>query len=210
MSERPRIVLTGAAGFLGRRLVRRLRATHHVIAIDRQPRADPDLADHPNVEWHPIDLADPDAVEETFDAIARGGGADFLVHLAAWYDFSGGAHPEYERTNVEGTRLVLDRAEGLGLRLFVFASSVAACGFSSPGRPITEDTPPDGEHVYAVTKRIGEEMLRERARGVRSCIVRFAALFSDWSEYPPLHSFLETWLSRRWNEIGRASCRERV
>jgi hypothetical protein len=34
------------------------------IAIDRQPRADPDLADHPNVEWHPIDLADPDAVGE--------------------------------------------------------------------------------------------------------------------------------------------------
>ena len=199
MSERPRIVLTGAAGFLGRRLLRRLRSTHHVIAIDRQPRADPDFSDHPNVEWHPIDLADPGAVEETFDAIGRGGGAEYLVHLAAWYDFTGQAHPEYERTNVEGTRLVLERAEGLGLRLLVFASSVAACGFSSPGRPITEDTPPHGEHVYAATKRKGEEMLRERARRLRSCIVRFAALYSDWSEYPPLHAFLETWLSSRWN-----------
>lgn len=199
MSDLPRIVVTGAAGFLGRRLVRRLRTTHHVVAIDRQPRADPELNDHPNVEWHPADLADPEAVDETFDAIGRGGGADYVVHLAAWYDYTGEPHPEYDRTNVEGTRLVIERAEGLGLRRFVFASSVAACGFSSPGEPITEDTPPRGEHVYAVTKRKGEEMLRERARRLPSCIVRFAALFSDWCEYPPLYVFLDTWLSGRWN-----------
>jgi len=30
-------------------------------------------------------------------------------------------------------------------------------------------------------------------------IVRFAAMFSDWCEYPPLYHFLATWLSRRWN-----------
>ena len=38
-------------------------------------------------------------------------------------------------------------------------------------------------------------MLAEYAREFPATIVRFAALFSDWCEYPPLFMFLETWLS---------------
>ena len=64
---------------------------------------------------------------------------------------------------------------------------------------LTEDSLPDGEHVYAVTKRIGEEMLAEYDEEIPSCIIRLAALFSDWCEYAPLYIFLETWLSKVWN-----------
>ena len=42
-------------------------------------------------------------------------------------------------------------------------------------------------------------MLAEYARHFPATIVRFAALFSDWCEYPPLFMFLETWLSGAWN-----------
>jgi hypothetical protein len=42
-------------------------------------------------------------------------------------------------------------------------------------------------------------MLAEYADEVPSTIVRFAALFSDWCEYPPLYMFLRTWLSDAWN-----------
>jgi nucleoside-diphosphate-sugar epimerase len=170
-----------------------------VIAIDRQPRADGGLEQDPNVIWHRIDLADADVVRSTFDEIRAGGGATALVHLAAYYDFTGEPHPEYQRTNVEATRLVLENSLGLGLRRFVFASSVAACDFSTPGQPLNEDTPPLGRHVYAVSKRAGEELVRRFSDRIPGCIVRFAALFSDWCEYPPLYFFLETWLSERWN-----------
>ena len=34
---------------------------------------------------------------------------------------------------------------------------------------------------------------------IPSCIIRLAALFSDWCEYAPLYMFLETWLSNVWN-----------
>ncbi len=78
-------------------------------------------------------------------------------------------------------------------------SSVAACAFPPSGSVINEDSPPDGEHIYAVTKRIGEQMLAEYDGLIKTCIVRFAALFSDWCEYPPLYFFLQTWLSRVWN-----------
>jgi hypothetical protein len=42
-------------------------------------------------------------------------------------------------------------------------------------------------------------MLREYADEVPSAIIRFAAMYSDWCEYPPLFVFLETWLSNQWN-----------
>lgn len=199
MTGTPRIVITGAAGFLGTRLVRALAPTAKVIAIDRRHPADPPPAREGSVEWHAIDLADREAVRETFDRIGSEGGADAVVHLAAYYDFTGEEHPEYRRTNVDALRLVLDAVARLGVRRFVFASSVAACAFSRPGRPIRESSPPDGSHVYARTKAAGEAMLREYADRVPSCAIRFAALYSDWCEYPPLYFFLETWLSDRWN-----------
>jgi len=198
-SPRPTIVLTGASGFLGRRLVRTLATTFRVVAIDRQPRSDAGFDNDPNIVWHRIDLADPPSVARVFGEIRDHGGALAVIHLAAYYNFTDDNHAEYRRANVDATRLVVEASLDLGVELFVFASSVAACEFSRPGRPITEASPPDGRHIYAVTKAEGEEMLRELDDRLPSVIVRFAALFSDWCEYPPLYFFLETWLSDRWN-----------
>ncbi len=94
---------------------------------------------------------------------------------------------------------MLELSKGLGLRRFIFASSEAACAFPRPGLALTETSPPDGDHVYARTKAIGERLLAEYREHFPATIVRFAALFSDWCEYPPLFMFLETWLSDAWN-----------
>lgn len=199
ISVRPRLIVTGASGFVGQQLLEQLRSRWRIFALDRVSRVQAGLARHPNVEWAQIDLADNKALARWFDEIRRGGGADALIHLAAYYDFSGEDHPEYHRTNVEGTRSVLDYSRGLGLKRFYFTSSLAASRFPPPGRAITEKTPPDGEHAYAVSKRLGEEMVAEYRPWFPSAIVRFPALFSDWCEYEPLFVFLETWLSRHWN-----------
>ncbi len=170
-----------------------------MFAIDRRPPGESELDDSANVTWFQIDLADADSVAETFEAIRREGGADALIHLAAYYDYTGEPHPEYQRTNVDALRVLLDQVAPLALKRFIFASSVGACAVPEPGTRVDERTPATGEHDYARTKRAGEEMLREAAGRVPSCIVRFAALISDWCEYPPLYVFLDTWLSRRWN-----------
>ena len=194
-----RIVVTGASGFVGRLLVTLLRRHHHVVAVDRRALSASEMADHPNVEWHQVDLCDREAVEGTMACIAAGGGAQVLLHLAAYYDYSGEEHPEYQRTNVDALRILLDAAHRLSLEHFVFVSSVAACPFSRPGHPITEATPPDGGHIYARTKAAGERMLAEHTGSFTPLIVRSAALFSDWCEYPPLQVLLDTWLSGRWD-----------
>jgi len=195
----PRIVVTGASGFLGRHLLERIKDRYRIFAIARRSQARCGAPVHENITWLQADIADAEMLGGAFDRIRRAGGAEVVIHLAAHYDFTGEESPEYWRTNVEGLRNVLEACRPLRLRRFVFASSVAACPFPPPGQAVDETTAPDGDHLYAVTKRIGEAMLAEYAPDFRSCIVRFAALFSDWCEYPPLYAFLETWLSTAWN-----------
>lgn len=193
------IVLTGSSGFLGRHLLDLLKKDYRIFCIARRSQTQCGAPVHDNIVWFQTDIADPEALSSTFSRISDAGGADVVIHLAAHYDFSGDEHPEYWRTNVEGLRYVLDESVALNVRRFVFASSVAACSFPAGGEAIDETSVPDGDHIYAVTKRVGEEMLGEYSDRIQSCVVRFAALFSDWCEYPPLYQFLETWLSGEWN-----------
>lgn len=195
----PRLVVTGASGFVGRHLLAALQEDFRIFGIARRSQARSGAPRHPNISWSQVDIGDRPGLKTVFDQIASDGGADTVVHLAAHYDFTGQDHPEYTRTNVEGLRNVLDLSKEHRIRHFVFSSSVAASRFPSPGRALDEDSPADGDHVYARTKRIGEEMLGEYRDAFPSTVVRFAAMFSDWCEYPPLFMFLLTWLSPAWN-----------
>jgi len=199
MGTLPRVIVTGASGFLGRRILEVIARDHEVFAIDRRSQRESNAPAHPNIHWFQMDLGETERLEELFLEIGDTGGADTLIHLAAHYDFTGEDHPEYQRTNLEATRMLLDLCRGIRLGRFVFASSVAACKFPLRGEALDEDSPADGGHIYAETKRLGEEMLKEYADDFPSCIVRLAALYSDWCHYLPFYLFVETWLSDRWN-----------
>jgi nucleoside-diphosphate-sugar epimerase len=194
----PTLILTGASGFIGRHLLEEIKGDYRIFAIARRSQRECGAPVHPNIAWMQVDIADRDSLTRTFREIQAAGGARVLLHLAAYYDFAGENRPEYVRTNVGGTRNVFDLAAELKPERVIFASSVAACGFPRPEGPVSESTPPDGHHIYAWSKRQGEEMLREYDAAFSSCIVRFGAVFSDWCEYPPLYMFLDTWLGRSW------------
>ena len=76
-----------------------------------------------------------EAIEAVFNQIAAEGGAEIVIHLAAYYDFTGEEHPEYYRTNVQGLRNILDLSGLVGTRHFIFSSSVAASAFPRPRPP---------------------------------------------------------------------------
>ena len=110
------IVVTGAAGLVGRNLVRELhQAGHRVVAIARSARPDtwPEGS-----KWVRADLAEPAGYR---DALA---GAHAVVHVAAT---TGKARPAvYERNNVQATRALLQASAAAGVARFVFISSIAA------------------------------------------------------------------------------------
>jgi nucleoside-diphosphate-sugar epimerase len=194
-----RVVVTGASGFVGRHLIDALKEDHLVFALARRSQARSGAPIHPSIRWFQADIGERSVLEGVFRSIRDAGGAEVLVHLAAHYDFTGHEYVEYWRTNVHGMRNVLELSRDAGVRRVLFPSSLAACRLPSAGEALDETSPPDGEHIYARTKRAGEEMLREFEPQMSSVVFRFAALFSDWCEYAPLYVFLRTWLSGAWN-----------
>ncbi len=196
--NKPGVIITGATGFLGSRLVKQLSNDYKIFAISLHSPKD-SAPKGPDIKYFQVHIGHIEALRESFNHIREKGGADLLLHLAAHYDFTGEDHPEYAHTNIMGTRNLLELSVPLKLKKFIFTSSTAACPFPKPGETVTEDTPPTAPLTYARSKHMGEKMMQEYQDRIPSCILRLAAIFSDWCEYEPLDEFLQTWCSNRWN-----------
>lgn len=181
----PSIVITGASGFIGRYFLDFIREQFTIFAVARRSAREANIPDHPNVHWIQWDIANSSQIKEVFRVIQSGGGADFILHLAAFYDFNYTDNIAYRKTNIEGTVNVLELARLLKVKRFIFASSLAARKFPPKGTTINEQTPVDADFDYAKTKKFGEQLLRENARDIPATVIRFAAVFSDFCEYPP-------------------------
>ena len=160
---RMRIVITGATGNLGTALLRRLRADgqeHELVGVVRRP-PDP-VAPYDGVEWHGIDLAEPDAAERLAPVVA---GADAVVHLAWLFQPS---HDEtyLERAGVGGSRAVLEAADRAGVAHLVHLSSLGAYSPGPDDRAVDESWPTEGIDTlpYSRHKVAVERMLDEYER----------------------------------------------
>ena len=188
----PGLVLTGASGFVGRNVIKAASGRFRLYCIARRSMEEAGVQPEANLRWLQVDLGDRDGVLALAGRLR--GAVDYVISLAGYYDFTNAEHFEYVRTNVHGTRNLLDLAREVDAKRFVFASSQAACRF---GVTVTEDTPPDADIPYARSKRAGEELVREYSQWLPAVIVRIAAVFSDWCEYPPLYTLLNNWMSGR-------------
>lgn len=195
----PSVIVTGASGFVGRNFLAAVADEYQIFALARRSQTAAGVAPHPNITWIQVDITDWARLKAVMRRVKQLGGVDGVLHLAAYYDFTNRDRDEYWQTNVNGTRHILEMAKWLCVKRFIFASSVAACRFPSPGATLTEGSLADADFPYARSKRAGETMTRRYASWFPCSIVRFAAVFSDWCEYRPLYEFLNTWLSKTWD-----------
>ncbi|NQV50683.1 MAG: NAD(P)-dependent oxidoreductase [Candidatus Marinimicrobia bacterium] len=194
----PTLVITGASGFIGRHFIEAYKANFHIYAIARRSQQEVGIPRHKNITWLLADIADRGSIHKIMEMIQKGGGADYFIHLAAFFDFSNESNEEYERTNVVGTEIIFEEAACLDLKRFIFASSLVVSEFPQPGERLNENSPLDADFPYAVTKIAGEAMAKKWSEIYPCTVVRFAAVFSDWCEYGPLYKFLNTWSSKSW------------
>jgi len=194
----PRLVITGASGFIGRNFVETFQDNFQIFAIARRSQQEVGIPRHQNITWFLADVADRENVHDVMSEIQESGGADYFIHLAAFFDFANEPNDEYERTNVLGSKIIFEEAACLNLKRFIFASSLVVSEFPREGTRLNEQSPLDASFPYAVTKIAGEAMAREWSKTYPCTVVRFAAVYSDWCEYGPLYKFLETWSNRSW------------
>ena len=180
--KRPSIIVTGASGIVGRGFLEATRDNFLIYAIARRSQKEAGVPEHPNIKWIQVDIGHWLSLRWVMHNIKRSGGADYIFHLAGYYDFEYNDNPEYERTNINGTRYMLEQAKILRVKRFIYASSTAACQFPAQGKHIDEKSPVDADYAYAVSKRKGEEMVREFSKWYPCTIVRFAAVFTEFPD----------------------------
>lgn len=116
-----RYFLTGATGFIGGRLARRLRNQgHEVIALVRNPAKATDLRDI-GVTLAAGDITDRASLQAPMQ------GVDGVYHVAAWYKI-GVRDAQAEQINVAGTRNVLETMRDLKIPKGVYTSTLAVFG----------------------------------------------------------------------------------
>jgi nucleoside-diphosphate-sugar epimerase len=191
------VIITGASGFIGKYLLESLKEEFIIYAIARRSRMASNVPYHKNIRWLQCDIGNSQTVEKVTEYLKTQNGADFLIHLAAYYDFEYSENAEYERTNIQGTKNILQMAREIPLKRFIFASSLAAIEFPKGDEIITEKSLPNATFAYARSKRTGEAMVQKAAAHFPCSVLRFAAVFSDWCEYAPLYKMLNVWLSKK-------------
>ncbi len=192
----PTIVVTGASGFIGRHFVIAVSEKFRLFCIARRSQKEVGIPYHENIDWLQVDITNRKNLANVFEYIKNQGGADYVLHLAGYYDFTLKENPAYEQINVTGTRYVLEMSKLLGIKRFVFSSSLAACKFPPFGQALTEQSPADADFPYARSKRKAERMIKKYSDAFPCSIVRLAAVYSDWGEYPMLYMLLKHWLSK--------------
>lgn len=167
-----RALVTGGTGFTGSHLARRLlREGHEVVTLDRQPGRSSGELTRQGATVLLGSVADRDLVGRAVE------GCDVVFHLAAAFRRVNLPRAEYWRTNVEGTRAVLEAARRQGVGTVVYCSTCGVHGDVKAG-PADETAPIAPEDYYQYTKYAGERAVQEFvARGQGAVIVRPAAIY---------------------------------
>lgn len=164
--DAPTVLVTGANGFVGSRICRRLLADgYHVIAGVRKT-ADLKLLADVDVAYRYGDITQPDTLSDMVRGI------DYVVQNAGVVKAK---RPEtFFKVNEEGVHHLLEAlvAHNPAIKRVVMISSIAAVGPSEPGTPRAEDDPPNPVTTYGRSKLAGEKVAREFAGKLPLTIIR--------------------------------------
>jgi dihydroflavonol-4-reductase len=161
-------LVSGATGFVGAAVARALSAAGWEVRVLARAGSDRSNVRELAVQVVEGDLADLASLERALEGCAA------LFHVAADYRLGARDPKPLYRTNVDGTRKILNAARSAAVGRVVYTSSVATVGIPPDGAPGTEDTPvalSDMIGHYKRSKFLAEEVVREAARAGLSVVI---------------------------------------
>src|SRR6201993_1567068 len=155
------VFVTGATGFLGSHVARVLAEQGADLRLLVRPTSNLRNLEGLKAETAVGDLRDSTSIQKAMS------GCDTVFHVAADYRLWLRDPAEMYRSNVGGTRSILEAARKNGVRRVVYTSSVATMGFTSNGHPADEDSPVSLSDMighYKRSKFMAEQIAMEAGR----------------------------------------------
>jgi nucleoside-diphosphate-sugar epimerase len=184
VAVRPVVVVTGSSGLIGCALSKTLAKDYQIVGFDRDGYPYPPL----EAECVCVDMSSDASVKRAFERIryAYGNRIASVVHLAAYYSFSGEPSPLYEQITVRGTERMLRELQNFDVEQFVFSSTELVHAPTEPGKPINEDWPLEPKWDYPKSKVETEKLVHAKHGHIPAVILRIAGVYTDTCDSIPL------------------------
>jgi len=184
--KKPVVLVTGSAGLIGTRTVEALSSDYAVVGMDLK-RPDKAAAGTDFIE---CDLTKDESVARALDAVRERHGDRIasVIHLAAYYDFSGKPSDMYRKLTVEGTFRLLKKLQEFRTEQFVFSSSLLVMEpAQEEGEKITEVSPLEDEPwAYPRSKIEAEQLIRQERGEIPTVILRIAGVYDEGCHSIPI------------------------
>ena len=178
---RPIVLITGATGNLGRSLGEALGRDYRIVGLDLKV----DGADFTVFE---VDFTSDAAVELALHKFrdACGSRIASVIHLVAYFDFTGEDNPLYQSVNVEGTQRLLRALQDFEVEQFVYSSTMLVHAPCRPGERIDEQQPTEPRWAYPKSKAAAEAVIRAEHKQIPYLILRLAGVYDEHSMVPTM------------------------
>lgn len=198
MEKREIVLITGSSGFIGSSLAESLSQTFHVIGLDQhEPRNK-----IPGVSYHNVNITSDEDIAKVLEEIkeAHGSCLHSVIHLVAYYSFSGEEDQRYQNITIDGSKSLLKHLnESFQVEQFIFSSSLLVYRAVEIGEKITDEAPLDPGWPYPQSKVEAEKVLQEEQGPTPVVNLRIAGVYDDDCHSPTISNQIvriyEGWLT---------------
>ena len=189
-TQKPVVLITGSEGRIGSAIAANLADAYTVVGFERECKGEACID---------ADITADDALAAACATLRERYGSHIasVIHLAAFYDFSGEPHRAYQEVNVRGTQKLLRALQSFKVDQFIYASTMLVHAPGSPGRPIGEMAPLAPAWPYPESKLAAERIAESERGAMPVLIMRLAGVYTDDAEVPSLANQIQRIFERQ-------------
>lgn len=192
---RETLLVTGSSGLIGQAIVERMAQQFEVVGLDIvEPKELPEHA-----SFIRMDLTSDQSVADALMRVRqeRGNHIVSVLHLAAYYDFSGEPSDKYEKITIKGTGRLLRELKQFDVEQFVFSSTMLVHAPCEIGEKIDEESPVEPSWDYPKSKVQTEQLILRERGDIPAVLLRIAGVYDDDCHSIPLSHQIQRIYERR-------------